>query len=69
MREDPDVIIRHLMRQLEEASARMLEISERLDITNVGDCKWRLMLSADAAAGALRRVTHHGVDRRIRVAS
>jgi hypothetical protein len=60
MQQDRDFIIRHLVRQLEVASASMLEISQRLDITNVGDCKWRLMLSADAAAGALRHIMQQG---------
>ena len=54
-REDQD-LVRRLARQLEETRTIMLEISQRLDVSNVGHCKWQLMRCADIAAGALRAV-------------
>ena len=54
--EEQELIIQQLANHLEEARSCMAEISVSLDVSNLGQCKWRLMRCADGLAGAMRNL-------------
>ena len=52
--EDNGQIIDALGTALKEARACMLDMSVRLDVTTLGQCKWRLMRGAANVTAVLR---------------